>query len=223
MITQVAASVNSCKDTLNRKIQSLETKLVDRITDEMKNLQEYVDLNIAQVLARVESLEGKMEAMQQRQISVSEYDVETTIVAKGLSYQDNENIQEKAISLISTGLGLRDIPIVRAKRMRGYDGRPGVVKIQLESLEDKKRVLRNKKELKNTPNYRRVFLRTSMTHTERIMDMNMRTLLRKIPGCENMWLTGHGKLVETTASRQGQSSGNRADSGQSRMNSPNRY
>ena len=153
----------------------------------------------------------------------------TTIVTKGLSYQDNEDIQEKAKSLFSSGLGLRDISVVRAKRMRGYEGRPVVVKIQLQSLKDKKRVLLNKKELKNTQNYRRVFLRPSMSHTERIMDMNMRTLLRKIPGCENMWLTGHGKLVDSTASRdqsqgrQRQDSRYMANSSHARMNSQSRY
>ena len=116
-------------------------------------------------------------------------------------FEEGEDLEEKANVMMKRGLGLCDVPVVRAKRMRSYGNRPGVVKIQLQSLEHIKRVLRAKMQLKQSGDFSGVYLNPFHTHTERLMDMNFRTLLAKIPGCENMRMTAHGKLV--TRGQQG--------------------
>ena len=74
-----------------------------------------------------------------RQEAENEYDIETTIVVRGLPFHEGEDIVEKDIDMLRLGLGFRDTPIVRAKRMRGSNGKPGIVKMQMCSLEDKKK------------------------------------------------------------------------------------
>ena len=48
------------------------------------------------------------------------------------------------------GLGLRDIRVLRAERTPMRNGKPGIVKVELSSLDDKKFVLRAKTNLRNT-------------------------------------------------------------------------
>ena len=202
MIRNLTASVDSCRDSLNMRVDAMERNIKAEIRNEMKQLQDYVDLNIAQIVNRVEALEGKVEALQQQQ-ERPDYDPEVTVVARGLVYEQDEDVHEKASTMLRRGLGLRDIPIVRAMRMTGYGNRPGIVKIQLSSLDDKKKVLRAKAELKNSGDFSNVYLRTAYTHAERLMDLNFRAILRKLPGGQNMRLTGHGRIIERDNLRQG--------------------
>ena len=208
MIKNLTSSVDSCRDSLNRKIDSLEQNIQAKITAEIRQLQDYVDMNISQVCSKVEALEKKVDAIEEQHLRQSEYNTEVTIVARGLSYEEGENLKEKATMMLRHGLGIHDVPVVNAKRMRAYGNKPGVVKVQLQSLNDKKKVLRAKMKLKHSDDFSGVYLNPSHTHTERIMDMNFRTLLNKIPGCENMRLTAHGKLVT-----RGQNRGNHEQQG----------
>lgn len=204
MIRNLAASVDSCRDSLSKRVDSLEVNIKTEIKQDIKQLQEYVDINIAQVMSRVEAVEGKVDAIQQQQQiqENKEYDPEVTVVAIGLHYEEDEEIHDKVSHMLRRGLGIRDMPVVRAKRMSRNGNRPGIVKIQLRSLDDKKKVLRAKSELKNTHDFSRVYLRSAFTHAERLMDLNFRTLLKKIPGCQNMRITGNGRLIEREDTRQ---------------------
>ena len=77
----------------------MERSIKAEIRNEMKQLQGYVDMNIAQIVNRVEVLEGKVEALQKQQ-ERSDYDPEVTVVARGLidpnrtSYRDVATDQE---------------------------------------------------------------------------------------------------------------------------------
>ena len=175
MIRNLNSSVDSCRDTLNRKIDCMEKNIQDKLSAEIKHLQDYVDMNISQVVSKMETLEKKVDAIEEYHNKQSEYNTDCTIVARGLVFEEGEDLEDKASTVIRRGLGLHDVPVVRAKRMRSYGNRPGVVKIQLQSLEHKKRVLRAKMQLKQSGDFSCVYLNPSHTHTERLMDMNFRT------------------------------------------------
>ena len=84
-------------------------------------------------------------------------------------------------------------------RMNPRGQYPGLVKIQLRDLDEKKRVLQAKLNLQHDEQYKKVFLRSSKTHSERIHEMNIRTLLNLIPDGGSFRLTGNGKLVRKQA------------------------
>ena len=202
MIKVLNSSVDSCRNSLNNKIDKLEQSIQDKLTVEMGNLRDYVDLNIGQVISKVDALEKKLNVIEEQQEVKSEYHTDTTIVVRGLSYEVDEDLQQKATTMLRRGLCIHDAPVVRAKRMRSYGNKPGVVMVQFQSLDDKRRVLKEKLKLRGSGDFGSVYLNPSHTHTERIMDMNFRTLLGKIPGCENMRLTAHGKLVTRDEDRR---------------------
>ena len=87
--------------------------------------------------------------------------------------------------------------ITAAKRLpnRGKKG-PSLLKISFTDLEEKKYILRHKSLLKNTTGYEQVFLRTSWTHVERLLHMNFRAFLDKMPWGRDYRLTANGRLVQ---------------------------
>ncbi len=73
--------------------------------------------------------------------------------------------------------------------------KPGLVQIQFEKLADKVTVLREKKHLSNSQEFSRVFLRSSKSHTDRMIQLNFKTILDLIPGGDNFKLTNNGRVM----------------------------
>ena len=89
-----------------------------------------------------------------------------------------------------------DVRITGACRLKSnVRDKPGIFKIAFRNLEDKKKVLRSKVKLKDHAEFKNVFLRSSKTHTERLLELNTRTLLKHIPNGDQLRLTSHGKIV----------------------------
>ena len=92
--------------------------------------------------------------------------------------------------------------VIGATRLKARYGKPGLVKISLSTLEEKKSVLREKRKLRDTQKYKSVFLRSSKTHTERLIELNARTILHELPQGNQFRITSNGRIVKKTPSSQ---------------------
>ena len=72
------------------------------------------------------------------------------------------------------------------------------MKFQFESVADKVKVLKEKAKLKQSPEFSRTYIRSSKSHTDRLIEMNFRTILGMIPGGDNMKITANGRLMDKT-------------------------
>ena len=123
------------------------------------------------------------------------FDPEVSIVCINLKEQANENLEERVKDLVQEGIGLRDIEPVRAKRLESRTEKPGLVKIEFVSKEEKIRVLRGKQELRDTREFGRVYLRSSMSHTDRLIQNNFNQILREILNGYKYRVSGNGKII----------------------------
>ena len=55
--------------------------------------------------------------------------------------------------------------------------------------------MREKRNLKDVTRYSRVYLRTSLSHTDRLIQLNFHQILKELPGGEKYRLTGNGRIV----------------------------
>jgi hypothetical protein len=117
---------------------------------------------------------------------IPHYDPEYTVVAINLPEHIDEELGEK-------------VEPVRYTRLKSNYDKPGLVKIQLRTKEDKIRVLRSKSNLKNSRLLKKVYLRSSLSYVERTMQNNLRELLKEMPNGNKFRLTGNGKLVRNEA------------------------
>ena len=108
------------------------------------------------------------------------------------------NVQEMFEEMDEENL-LTNIEILECKRLGNPEHhskeKPGLLKVALDSLESKKKVLKMKGNLKNTILYKNVWLRSSMTHTDRMMQMNFKTLLKCIPQGKDYRVNANGKVI----------------------------
>ena len=76
--------------------------------------------------------------------------------------------------------------------------KPGLVKMEFNTIDDKVAVLRAKQNLSvKGGKYERVYIRSSQTHEERLMRLNFDTLLKEIPAMKDTHrITGNGRLVK---------------------------
>ena len=100
----------------------------------------------------------------------------------------------KANDLITRGLNIHDVPVVQGKRLTSKTNKPVFVKIEFNSLYEKKRVLRAKAKLKNSTTYGKVFLRSSKTHCEQILEHNLQVVLESSPIGAHCRISGNGKI-----------------------------
>ena len=139
-----------------------------------------------------------MSALEEKQ--TTEFHPEVFVIMSRVPQNEGEDIHQTAERIIHEGLRLPEIRVVRAMRLRQREARPGqgthrpgqrpptpLVKVEFPDLLDtNKRVLRAKLNLANTEDYQNVWIRSSKTHVERLIDVNFKTILDMIPGGNDM-------------------------------------
>ena len=124
-------------------------------------------------------------------------DDECCVIVQGLRRDSNEDIDSKVNKSVEamgdTGLKINVKDSTRLRRRN--PNKPATVKIAFGSKEEKIAVLRNKIAQRSIPQYSRVWIRSSKSHIERLLEENIRTLTSLMPGAEDYRFTGSGKLV----------------------------
>ena len=59
--------------------------------------------------------------------------------------------------------------------------------------------MQHKKNLKNSSQFTKVYLRSSQTHAERLIDLNFRKVLEELPNGNEFRMTGNGRLIKQSA------------------------
>ena len=100
-----------------------------------------------------------------------------------------------ATGLITALGGNRDM-IVNAMRTPQRQGRKGVLKIEVRTVDEKINLLRKKSSLQNFSQYKNIFVRSSKSHSERLQEINFRTVLSQLPDGSQYRIAGNGRIVK---------------------------
>ena len=77
-----------------------------------------------------------------------------------------------------------------------YDDRPGMLKITFLNINEKNMVLKNKHLLKETEMFKNVYLNKCKSRAERLMELNARAILKRLPTGHNLRVTANGRIQE---------------------------
>lgn len=227
------------RKSVEDRFDNLKTAIDAKISAECKSIRDEFQLEIVQVKDRVtimeqqmltlnetlikeiDNLKDRMETVEKKDPAYEPFHPEVSVVATGVRYDQHEDILEKAKALIKDGLHL-DVTVVDAMRTPYRNDRPGIVKIQFENKDDKIAALRAKQNLQTSNIYKKVFMRSSQSHSERLIHLNTQTILREM-GVENRFrFTGSGRLVPKDISRtDGSSDGNATFQGSNQQHGAN--
>ena len=128
----------------------------------------------------------------------------------GLANDEDKTDIGTVDNLLESILGL-DIEPRRVERtkMRSPD-KPGVLKVEMYSLEDKVEILRAKRKVEEHEKYSNVTIKNCESHAERVSRFNSKLLLSKFADGDKYTITGHGliKAKSDLSKRDGNKGGN---------------
>ena len=176
-------------------------------------LDEVRDINRKQdkILARMTVLEGRVDE-QDRSIGTlkkevenikqdfkRDFDPEVTLVVTNPPRHAKDNPQAYSHRLIAA-VG-QPATIVKVLHTEPRENSKGVLKIQLESKDEKVDILRHKSTLKATAEFKHVYIRSSKSHTDRVMDYNFKTLIAELmpDSVSEYRIAGNGKIIKKPA------------------------
>ena len=120
------------------------------------------------------------------------------VIASNILFEDGKDILGKAQKLVSElDISLAEHNIISTYRLRSKrSDKPGFVKICFRSVQIKKQILREKHKLRQSTDYRSVYLRSSKSYVERMIELNMHTLLKELPQGAQYHMTASGRIVK---------------------------
>jgi len=123
-----------------------------------------------------------------------EFPEDRTVIIFNMREAEGELVDDVCHDLTQRGLELTNIQHKRCLRLKSKTNKPGIIKMEMKTLQDKICVLRAKSELQRN-GYPNVYIRAAQTHEQRIARTNMMTMLKILPNGKDYRLTGHGKLI----------------------------
>ena len=116
-----------------------------------------------------------------------------TLIITGL--KPKNNIATDVMHMMIYGMGIETINTKSIERLNTRPGAPTMLRIELYTLGDKIRILKNKQKLRHTRDYYQVFIRPEESQTERIMEANNQTILEMLPNGEMYNVASNGRII----------------------------
>ena len=205
-IQGLKTSQDSMKRMFESKLDKLKTEIIASVDSKISALRDELTLDIHretnridQLLTTVQSIQARVDDLEtrtgngtfsrDREVRNPLDDIDLTIVASGLPFIDGEDLIQTARTLIAE-LGeevSQNVHITAATRLLSrLRDKPGLVKISFRNVDEKIRVLRNKMGLKNSESYRSVYINSSKSRIERLIENNARAYTRNLP--QGLWM-----------------------------------
>ena len=138
-----------------------------------------------QMAAPMENLRSKVE----NALGEIDFPVNKTIVAQNVWYTEGENLDKIVELIVNTTLELPDVTVRKIERKSGFEKGSGLLKIELGSENDVKKVLKNKRKLMGAraPELIDIYLRNSKSNEVLLAEKNQDTILREM-GVRNAYV-----------------------------------
>ena len=220
-VNEIKKNQEGMKKTLEKKIDKLRNDLLENMNSKITALRNEITLDLGRETTRIDSVLNTIQSIQQRLENVENSgpatlgndnvtqaasdvrkdplnDCSVTVIATNIPFNEGEDILQKATNLLhQIGETVQHVTVTRAARLRSRDPeKPGLVKISFLSETEKVDVLSNKSNLRGTTDYNTVYLRSSKTHTERLIELNARTILSELPNGNTFRITANGRIVK---------------------------
>ena len=162
---------------LKKNIQNLET------------LQQEANHNTMMKIEDVKEWVHKIDIEQSRTMR----DKLRTLIITGL--KPKNNIATDVMHMMKYGMGIETINTKTIEQLNTRPGALTMLRVELYTLDDKIRILKNKQKLRHTRDYYQVFIRPEKSQTERIMEANNQTLLEMLPNREMYNVASNGRII----------------------------
>ena len=198
MMQGLSSTMNDFCVMMTSRMDSFESDIVNKIglmvdsklSTAVKKVKDQFQAELKTVTDKVECIEKSYAEAVKLNVKTTEDEDKGRIIVRNMPESVNENIVNKVNGLIRDGLHLKDVKVETADRKKSFKaGKAGVIVVALASVSDKRKVLENKRELKNSHNYKDIFIENSIPKSQRVMNSNLRNII-KVIGDDKLELRG---------------------------------
>ena len=212
---RIATKVSQILDKrVNSEMNKIRADFDSRLEDFKESLRAEVAADLDDIRTEVKSRDSGS------QNSHSERDISLNIVIRNLPESHNENIKNKVNSLLRDGLRLSDVSVDEAERKQSHtDTIPGVVIARMKSKQDKTRVMKEKRRLKESRQFAKVFIHHDMHPSQRSVSSNFRRIVHAMKSnASNLSMRGSRILYDRDNLSSNNTRESRDDHSSSRYN-----
>ncbi len=176
---------------LTRTVRENHDTVTRMISDKTQEVRDDLNLQMGQMTNRIQRIEDQVQELK----TGKEFDPEKCVMMYHIPRSEGEteaSLQQKVEEIMARGIMLPGIEVVRVKRCFGD---PGPVKVEYYTENNKVDVLKSKGNLKNRREYSNIYVRSAKSHEERLMELNLKTLMEHLQIGNEFRFTGSGKLV----------------------------
>ena len=175
---RILTAIMKLQERFAADLNALEVKLTDTILQTMRAEIDVVKKDfttrIEDVVSRVTTLESTEHTCGEKR----ETDISLNIVVRNLAEGRDENVLNKVNGLIKDGLKLRDVSVDEATRKNpGRGGRAGLIVARCRSAKDKEDIMKAKRKLSDSRNFKDVSINHDKSHEQQIQDFNWNTIV----------------------------------------------
>ena len=172
------------------------------IRSELKQMQDSLALDVNHIKSRLDGVENRSKRIEDKlNRHYVDFDPNCTVIFFNASQGADETPEQLINSIndiVQQGLELPGIEVVVAQRLPVRDTadgtRPPGVKAEMPNVNLKVEVLHQKKMLGNKRHYKNIFIRSSKSHAERLLEKTLKTLLNELNLMDKFRFTSHGCL-----------------------------
>ena len=216
MIQELSANVKDISVRLERRIGEIEgnvekrlsvkfnTVITDRVHNEVSKAKAEITATVTAELHKVKdnvkALESACVGKQSENVAHAQ-----SVVVKNLERDPREEsepglLKSRIIAMFRDNLKVRDIRVKQVTRKVNTESRrPGIVRVEVGSVEEKRAVRRAKKNLKNSSKYSNVYIESDLPYEIRVANENNRRLL-KVLGRDKDYAVVSGRIVQRHSS-----------------------
>ena len=210
VLNDVKKGQDSLRRAFDSKIEKPRKDVLSTIDDKIKAVKVDTVLQFAAMDRRFDDLEINMrslstlEGMSGSFVNQTVSNDELTIIVSNLKEANNEDplgIAREIIDALGEEI-IRYVNVTDACRFSERKrGKPRLMKVAFEKVDQKVKVLRAKMALKGHPIFDRVYLRSSKSHTERLLELNAKTIFSELPNGHLYRVAANGRILKKDNSR----------------------
>ena len=215
----ISKDINSSISGLNARIkhmeENFELNLIDKLSsvinvtvkEEIEKVRSDFDSEICAIRTKVVDMEEAVKDFSSSSGATSRVQQPCSVVIRGLKEGRNETVginsvaKNKVISLVRDGLKLKEVRVTSAERKQSKGDNPGLIIANLETAEQLKSVLSVKRTLRQTNEYRSVYIEPYLSQAELSTQGTFRTLLREMGKSDSYHVHG-SKLIPRRQDRE---------------------
>ncbi|VDI19919.1 Hypothetical predicted protein [Mytilus galloprovincialis] len=214
MMLGLTDSMNNMCISLTQRIDSLEKNMSIEIT---QLIEEKVKVEIDQVRQdfndqfnnfkdQIKGLEAKVSTQVKSYSDVVKQN-NCNVIIRNLQEDPREEsntsiLKKTVISLVRDGLNLKDVFIESVSRKKSHNSKPGVIVAAVNNSDQKRELMKAKRNLKNVHKFKDVYIENDMSYSERRNEANFRTLIRAFKQENQAFTMNGGRIVKVHHNNQ---------------------